>query len=108
MLTGDKCMPKLHLRQPRFTYSACGPFTKHREMIKKFKETGDSNYIYETELNKACFAHDAAYADSENLAKGTVSEKILKDGTYESALNPKYDGYQKGLEVCCISFLIRK
>ena len=108
MLTGDKFMPKLHLRQPRFTYSACGPFSKHREMIKKFKETGDLNYIYETELNKACFAHDAAYADSENLAKGTVSDKILKDGTYESALNPKYDGYQKGLEVCCICILIRK
>ena len=101
-------MPKLHLRQPRFTYSACGLFTKHCEMIKKFKETGDLNYIYEAELNKACFAHDAAYADSENLAKGTVSDKILKDGTYESALNPKYDGYQKGLEVCCICILIRK
>ena len=107
-MTGDKFMPKLHLRQPRFTYSACGPFSKHREMIKKFKETGDLNYIYETELNKPCFAHDAAYADSENLAKGTVSDKILKDGTYESALNPKYDGYQKGLEVCCICILIRK
>ena len=90
MLTGDKFMPKLHLKQPGFTYSACGPFTKHREMIQKFKETGDLNHIYETELNKACVAH-AAYADSKNLAKETVSGKILKERIYESALNSKYD-----------------
>ena len=54
-------MHKLHLRQPGFTYSACGPFTKYCKRIQKFKET----YIYNNGLDKACFAHDAAYADSE-------------------------------------------
>ena len=43
---GDKFMPEMHLRQARFTYSACGPFTKNKERIQKFKETGDSRYIY--------------------------------------------------------------
>ena len=42
LLIGDKCMPEMHLKQPGFTYSACGPFTKHKEKIKKFKQTGDT------------------------------------------------------------------
>ena len=60
LLTGDKFMPEMHLRQLWFTYSACGPFTKNKEQIKKFKETGDSRYIYQNELGKACFQHDMA------------------------------------------------
>ena len=50
----------MYLRQPQFTCSACGPFTKHKQRIQKFKETGDTNYIYKNELDKACFTHDAA------------------------------------------------
>ena len=57
-LAGDKFMPKMHLRQRGFRYSACGPFTKNKERIKQFKETGDSRYIYQNELDKACFQHD--------------------------------------------------
>ena len=53
-------MQKLHLRQPRFAYSACGTFAKH-EMIEKLKEKGDLNYVYENGLDKACFCHDSAY-----------------------------------------------
>ena len=67
LLAGDKFMHEMHLRQPQFTYSACGPFTKHKQRIQKFKETGDTNYIYKNELDKACFAHDAAYSDSKDL-----------------------------------------
>ena len=66
LLAGDKFMPEMHLRQPQFTYSACGTFTKHKQRIQKFKET---NYIYKNELDKACFAHDAAYSDSKDLTK---------------------------------------
>ena len=58
LLTGDKFMPEMHLRQPRLTYSACGPFTKNKDRIQKFKETVDSRYIYQNELGKACFQHD--------------------------------------------------
>ena len=60
-------MPEMNLRQPRFRYSACGLFTKNKEQIKKFKETGDSRYIYQNELDKACFQHDMAYGDFKDL-----------------------------------------
>ena len=69
LLAGDKFMPVIHLRQPQFTCSACGPFTKHEQRIQKFKETGDTNYIYMSELDKACFTHDAAYSDRKILQK---------------------------------------
>ena len=61
LLAGDKFMPEMHLRQPGFTYSACGPFTKSKEIKQKFKQTGDSRYIYRNELDKACFQNDIAY-----------------------------------------------
>ena len=80
LLVGDKFMPEMHLRQLQFTYSACGLITKHKQRIQKFKETGDTNYIYKNELDKAfCFAHDAAYSDSKDLTKRTVADKILKN-----------------------------
>ena len=78
LLAGDKFMPEIHLRQPKFNYSACGPCTKHEQRIQKFKETGDTNYRYKNELDKACFIHDAAYSDSKDLTKRTVADKILK------------------------------
>ena len=61
LLAGDKFMPKMHLRQPQFTYSACGSFTKNKERIEKFKETGDTKYIYRNELNKACFQRERLF-----------------------------------------------
>ena len=60
LLAGDKFMLQTHLIQPQLTYSACGLFTKHEQRIQKFKETGDTNYIYMNELDKACFTHYAA------------------------------------------------
>ena len=90
-------MPEMHLRQPQFTYSPCGLFTKHKQRIQKFKGTGDTNYIYKNELDKACFTHDAAYSDSKDLTKRTVADKILRDKAFNIAKDPKYDGYQKGL-----------
>ena len=80
LLAGDKSsMPEMHLRQPGFTYSACGPFTKNKERIKKFKETIDSRYIYQNQLDKACFQHDMAYGKYKDLEKRTQSDKVLKD-----------------------------
>ena len=76
LLAGDKFMPEIHLRQPQFTYSACGPFTKHEQRFQKFRETGDTNYTYKNDLDKACFVHDAAYSDSKDLTKRTVADKI--------------------------------
>ena len=108
LLAGDKFMPEMHLKQPGFTYSACGPFTKHKERIQKFKETGDVRYIYRNELDKACFQHDAAYADNKDLLNRTRADKILGDKAYAIASNPQYDGYQRGLAIWYTSFLTQK
>ena len=85
VLAGDKFMPEMHLRQPRFVYSACGPFTKHKERIKEFKRTGDTRYIYRNQLDKACFQHDSAYADHKDLINRTQADKVLRDKTYDIA-----------------------
>ena len=97
LLAGDKFMPEMHLRQPRFVYSACGPFTRHNERRKEFKRTGDTRYIYRNELDKACFQHDSAYADHKDLINRTEADKVLKDKAYDIASNPEYHGYQRGL-----------
>ena len=67
LLAGDKFMPEMHLKQPGFTYSACRPSTKSRERIQKFKERGDTKYIYKNELDKACFQRGMAYGDFKDL-----------------------------------------
>ena len=48
-------MPEMHLRQPQFVCSACGPFTRHKERIKKFKQTDDTRYILEMSSIKLVF-----------------------------------------------------
>ena len=90
-------MPEMHLRQSGFTYSACGPFTKNEKRIQIFKETGDSRYIYQKELDKTCFQHDMAYGDFKDLTRRKDSDKIFCDKAFNIAKNPKYDGYQRGL-----------
>ena len=97
LLAGDKFMPEMHLRQPQFVYSACGPFTRHKERIKEFKRTGHMRYIYRNELDKACFQHDSAYADHKDLISRTEADKVLRDKAYDIASNSEYDGYQRGL-----------
>ena len=76
LLSGVKFIPERHLKQPGFTYSSCGPFTKNKERIQKFKETGYKIYIYKNELDKACFWHNIAYGDFKGLAKWTASVKF--------------------------------
>ena len=72
-------MPEMHLRQPQFVYSACGPFTRHKERIKELKRTGDTGYVYRNEFDKACFQHDSAYADHKDLINRTEVDKVLRD-----------------------------
>ena len=74
LLVGDKCMPEMHLKQPGFTYSACGPFTKNKERIEKFMQTGNTDFIYRNELDKSCFQHDMAYGKSKDSVKRTQSD----------------------------------
>ena len=108
LLTGYKFMPEMHLRQPRFTYSTCGPFTTHKERIKKFNETGDMHYIYRNDLDKACFQHNSAYADNKDLINRTRADKVLRDKAYDIASNPEYDGYQRGLASMVYKFFDKK
>ena len=108
LLAGDKFMPEMHLRQPRFAYSACGPFTRHKERIKEFKRTGDTRYIYRNELDKTCFQHDSAYADHKDLINRTEADKVLRDRAYDIASNPKYDGYQRSLASMVYKFFDKK
>ena len=90
-------MPEMHLRQPGFTYSGSRPFTKNKERIQKFKQTGDSRYIHKNELDKAYFQHNMGYGDFKDLAKRTAADKVLSDKAFNIAKDPKYDGYQRGL-----------
>ena len=108
LLVGDIFMPEMHLRQPQFVYSACGPFTRHKERIKEFKRTGDTRYIYRNELDKACFQHESAYADHKDLINRTKADKVLRDKAYNIASNPKYDGYQRGLASMVYKFFDKK
>ena len=108
LLAGDKFMPEMHLRQPGFTYSACGPFTKNKERIQKFMQTGDSRYIYKNELDKACFQHDMAYGDFKDLKRRTAADKVLRDKAFNIAKNPKYEGYQRGLASIVYKFFDKK
>ena len=93
LLAGDKFMPEMHLKQPGFNCSACGPFTKNNERIQEFKETGDIKYIYRNEFDQACFQHDMAYGDFKDLVKRAASDQVLRDKAFNIAKNPKYDGY---------------
>ena len=101
-------MPEMHLKQPGFTYSACGPFTKNKERIQKFKETGDTSYIYKNELDKVCFQHDMAYGDFKDLAKRTIADKVLPDKAFKIASDQKYDGYQRRLASMVYKFFDKK
>ena len=107
LLVGDKFMPEMHLKQSGFTYSACGPFTRNKEKIEKFIQSGNTDFIYRNELHKACFQHDMAYGRSKNLVKRTQSDKVLRDKAFQIASNPKYDGYQRGLASMVYKSLIK-
>ena len=105
LLVGDTFMPEMHLNQPGFTYSACGPFTKSKERIEKFMQRGNTDFIYRNDLDKACFQHDMVYGKSKHLTKRTQSDKVLRDKAFKIASDSKY-GYQRGL-ASIESFLIK-
>ena len=97
LLAGDKFMPEMHLRQPDFTYSTCVPFAKNKARIKQFMQTGNTDFIYKNELDKACFQHDMVYGKEKDLVRRTQSDKVLRDKAFKIASDPKHDCYQRGL-----------
>ena len=98
----------MHLRQPGFTYSACGAFTKKKKRKKKtqkFKETVDSRHINQNEVDKACFPHDMTYGNFKDLTRRTGSDKVLHDKACNIAKKSKCDdGYQRGLASMVCNF----
>ena len=108
LLVGDKFMLEMHLKQSGFTYSACGPFIKNKKRIEKFMHTGNTNFIYKNELDKASFQHDMAYGKSKDLVKRTQSDDVLRNKAFKIASHPKYDGYQRGLASMVYKFFDKK
>ena len=107
-LARNKFMPEMHLKQPGFTYSARRQFTRNNERIQKFMETGNTNYIYKNDLDKACFQYDMVYGKYKDLTKETESDKVLKNKALKIASNPKDDGYQRGLVSIVYKFFDKK
>ena len=97
LLAGDKFTPEMHLKQPGFAYSPCVPFTRNKEIIEKLMQTGNTDFIYRNELDKAFFQHDMAYGKSKDLTKRTQSDQVLGDKAFKITSDPKYNGYQRGL-----------
>ena len=108
LLVGDKFIPEMHLKQPGFTYNACGAFTKNKERIEKFMQTRNTDFIYKNELDKACFQREMGYGKSICLANRTESDKFLRDKAFKIVSNPKYDGYQRGLASMVYKFFDKK
>ena len=89
LLVGDKFMREMH--------KMLIVLVVHLLKIKKELQTGNTEFIYRNEFDKACFQHDMAYGKTKDLVKGTQSDKVLKDKAFRIASDPKYDGYQRGL-----------
>ena len=85
LLAGDKFLCLKCIQESQ----ACVPFAKNKEWMWRFKETGDSRYIYQNELHNPCFQHEMAYG------RRTTSDKILCDKAVNFAKNPKLDGYRR-------------
>ena len=101
-------MPEMHLKQPGFTYSACGSLTKNKERTERFMQTENEHFTYKNDLDKSCFQHDMTYSKYGNLNERTESNKILRVKTFEIASSPKYDGYQRGLALMAYKFFDKK
>ena len=82
--------------------------TKNKERIEKFVQTGNTDFIYKNELDKTCFEHDMAYCKSNDLAKRTQSDKVLRDTAFKIASDPKHDDYQRGLASMVYKFFDKK
>ena len=109
MVLKNKNLSETHLKDLKVgTYSAYGPFTRNKDRTNKFLKTGDTDYIYKNELDKACFAHDAVYRDFKDIKNRAAADKILRDKAYEIAKDLKYYGSQRGLASMVYKFFDKK
>ena len=108
LLEGDKFMPEMHLKQPGFGYNASGPFTKNNKKNSKFMQTGNINYIYKNDLDKACFHHDMAYGKYRDLTKRTQSDKFVRVKAFKIANNPNFNVYERRLAFMVYKFFDKR
>ena len=108
LIAGDKFIPEMYLRLPRFTYNSSVPFSKKKERLQKLKKREDTQCIYQTELDKACFQQGMAYGDFKDVTRRAASDKIFGDKASNIVKNPKYDGYQRGLASMVYNFFNEK
>ena len=108
LLGGDKFTPEMLLRHPRFTNSACWPFTKNTERNVKFKETGNSKNIYQNKIDQACFQHDIAYGEFKSLPVRAAADKILRNKVFNFAKDLKHVKYKRGLTSTIYKFFDKK
>ena len=108
LLAGHEFMPEMHLKQPGFTNSACGLFTKIKKELKNLKKQEILAIFTKMNLDKACFQHDMAYGDFKDLAKRIAADKVLRDKAFKIASDKKYDGYQRGLASMAHKFFDKK
>ena len=101
-------MPEMNLRKLKYNFSSCQTFNKNKERIQKFKEKGDSRYIYQDELDKFCFQHDITHGDFKDLPRRTASDKVLRVKAFKYFQTPRYEGYQRGLASMFFKFLDKK
>ena len=80
----------------------------HKERIQKIIKTGDANYIYKNELDKACFQYDMAYGDFKDLTRRTAADKVLRDKVFKIAIDTKYDSYKRRLVSIVYKFFDKK
>ena len=102
LLAGDIFMPEMHLKQPGFNYSACGPFTINKQRIETFMQSGNTDFIHKIEKIKI------KRSKSKDLVKRTQSDKALRDKAFKITSDPKYDRYQRGLASMVYNFFDKK
>ena len=81
---------------------------KNKKRTEKFMQTENTNFIYENELEKACFQHDMPYCKTKDLVKRTESDKVLRDKAFKIATEPNYDGCQRGITSMVYKFFEKK
>ena len=109
LLIGDKFMPEMHLWDPKVgKYSACGPFTRHEQRINDFMNDGKISHILKNKLDAACFQHDSTYAKYKDRLNRKKSDVVLKNKALEISMNPKINGYQRGLKSMVYKFFDKR
>ena len=99
----------MHLWDPKVkNYSPCGPFTRHKQRINDFMKDGKLSHILKNRLDAACFQHDSAYANYKDRLNRKKSDVILKNKALEIAMDPRVNGYQRGLASMVYKFLMKE